>query len=162
MLMHSRYWPEKGIDGFRVDPTDSSLYITANNQTTVAAETTISETRLVHSYNKRALLISYSAAIFVALIILLIGFRALWHNGITHENTFSGILCTTRNPDLDHWAQGHCLGLKHSLQEISKQKLQFGILVDRDGREVTSGGVRHAAFGYADKVVELKKGDKCI
>ncbi|KAL6705244.1 hypothetical protein ACN47E_007204 [Coniothyrium glycines] len=155
--MPAVYWRNR-LDDYTY-PTSN---ITGANYTTVPIETTISETRLVHSYNMRSLLISYSAAILVAIIILLVGFRALWHNGISHASTFSGILCTTRNRDLDHWAQGHCLGLEHSLKEVSRQKLQFGILLESDGRELTSGNVRHAAFGYEDKVMRLRKGDKCI
>jgi hypothetical protein len=93
-------------------------------------------------------------------LILIAGFYALWFNGISHTSSFSGILCTTRNKDLDRWAQGHCLGsIEH---DIGKQKLQYGLLSpDNNSTEKLDSDVGHAAFGIPGTITKLKKGDNC-
>ncbi len=134
---------------------------TAANITTTPANLTISTTELVHTYNARSLLLSYSAAVLATILILLAGFHALWTNGISHSSSFSGIVRTTRNRDLDTWTQGHYLGSDPLPEELGKQKLQYGLLrIDDDGKGEASGA-RHAAFGFPGTVVRLRKGDQC-
>jgi hypothetical protein len=89
------------------------------------------------------------------------GLHALWSNGVGHSNTFSALVRTTRNKDLDEWARGHCLGSDPVDKNIAKQKLQYGLLVV-DDKESTAHGLRHAAFGFKGTVTRLKKGDKCM
>lgn len=130
----------------------------ADNITTRPADLTISTTKLVHSYNARSLLLSYAAAVLATLIILIAGLHALWANGVGHTNTFSALVRTTRNKDLDEWARGHCLGSDPVDKHIAKQKLQYGLLVVDD----KENSLRHAAFGFKGTVTRLKKGDKCM
>jgi hypothetical protein len=101
------------------------------------------------------------AAVVTAIIIMIAGFYALWSNGISHSSSFSGIICTTRNKDLDDWAKGHYLGSEPLDKSIAKQKLQYGLLAF-DGDKEGMGDARHAAFGFPGNVVRLRKGDTCI
>lgn len=132
-----------------------------DNITTTPADLTISTTKLVHSYNARSLLLSYAVAVLATLIILLAGLHALWANGVGHTNTFSALVRTTRNKDLDEWARGHCLGSDPVDKRIAKQELQYGLLVVDDKDNATSD-LRHAAFGFKGTVTRLQKGDKCM
>jgi hypothetical protein len=93
---------------------------------------------------------------------MLAGFHALWTNGIAHSSSFSGIVCTTRNQDLDRWAQGHCLGSEHLDKTIAKQKLQYGLLAFDNSSKEDAADVRHAAFGFPGSVVRLRKGDTSL
>jgi hypothetical protein len=133
----------------------------ADNITTRPADLTIRTTKLVHSYNARSLLLSYAAAVLATLVILMAGLHALWSNGVGHSNTFSALVRTTRNRDLDEWARGHCLGSDPVDKGIAEQKLQYGLLVV-DDKESTAHGLRHAAFGFKGTVTRLRKGDKCM
>lgn len=129
--------------------------------TTIPADLTVTTMKLVHAYNARSLLLSYAVAIFATIIILVAGLHALWSNGVGHTNTFSALVRTTRNQDLDDWARGHCLGSDPIDKHIASQKLQFGLLaVDSEGNQ--SNKLRHAAFGFKGTVTRLEKGDKCM
>jgi hypothetical protein len=73
----------------------------ADNLTTTPADLIVSATKLVYSYNSRSPLLSYAAAGLATIIIMLAGLHALWSNGVGHTNTFSGLIRTVRNKDLD-------------------------------------------------------------
>jgi hypothetical protein len=101
------------------------------------------------------LLLSYFLAVFLTAIITLFGFYALWSNGVSHSSSFSGILCTTRNKDLDDVAQGNYLGARPLGKDLAKQEVQFGILDRTENRGV---GVLHTAFAIPGSVLRLRKG----
>lgn len=119
---------------------------------------TISESILRHHYNARTLLLSYAAALFATVIILIMGLHAMWCNGIGHSSSFSGLLSTTRNKDLDELAHGQCLGAMPLDKELAKQELMFGSLLEENHGEMS--GVRHAAFGLEGTVTRLRKDEK--
>lgn len=133
------------------------------NTTTTPAEIRKYTTELTYTYNARSLLISYAAAVFATLLILVAGLVALWSNGVGHTSSFSGLVRTTRNKALDDWARGHCLGADPLERDMGKQKLQYGLLVsDGSSAEGDAGSLRHAAFGFAGTVTKLNKGDRCM
>ncbi|KAE8857471.1 hypothetical protein PTNB29_08538 [Pyrenophora teres f. teres] len=132
--------------------------------TTTRADLMISTTHLIYNYNARSLLLPYSAAIFATIVILIAGLYALWSNGVGHTSSFSGLVRTTRNKDLDDWMLGHCLGSEPVDKDIGAKKLQYGLLSNdthSEGGDVAAS-VPHAAFGFPDTVTRLKKGDQCM
>jgi len=127
----------------------------------------VSITSNIYSYDQNNLLISYGATIFVALICVLVGVASLIKNGIYHRTTFSTVMATTRNPDLDVLAEGACLGTGDAMM---KEKVMFGILAGASGgrvRDTFEGGgngdgtVQHAAFGLDGTVMKVRKGTAC-
>jgi hypothetical protein len=154
----SSYFPSK-----QRDTMDRTVNVTVPAITTTLANLTISTTHLIHTYNARSLLLPYSAAVFATVIILLAGLYALWTNGVSHTSSFSGLVRTTRNKDLDNLVRGHCLGSDPVDKKIAAQKLQYGLLaIDRHSKGDVTGSVRHAAFGFPNTVIRLKKGDQCM
>lgn len=154
----SSYFPKEQLDkqGRTVNITDPVV-------TTTLTNLTISTTNLIHTYNAQSLLLPYSAAIFATAAILLTGFYALWSNGVSHTSSFSGLVRTTRNKDLDNLVRGHCLGSEPVDKRIAKRKLQYGLLViGEPRRKDVAGNVRHAAFGFPETVTRLRKGDQCL
>ncbi|KAL4788785.1 hypothetical protein BDV19DRAFT_398187 [Aspergillus venezuelensis] len=109
--------------------------------------------RNFYSYNSRNLLIAYATSLGVSVACIIVGCLALWHNGISQSASFSNILMTTRNTELDHLAVGHCLGSDHLEKEAGGIRLQFG--------EIEGVGLRrkHAAFGIKGSVTALTKGE---
>ncbi|PKX88171.1 uncharacterized protein P174DRAFT_490934 [Aspergillus novofumigatus IBT 16806] len=69
------------------------------------------------------------------------------------NNSFSSVLMTTRNPELDRLAVGHCLGFEPLRGDIDKVRLQFGEVEGANLRH------RHAAFGSKGSVTALSKGE---
>ena len=125
-------------------------------------ELEVSTTDLVFHYNVKSLLISYAAAVLVTVLIVLVGLRDIHSDGVSHTNTFSALVRTTRNKDLDDWARGHCLGADPVDKEIAKRKPQYGILADDTARrQEKTDAVRHAAFGLQGIVTRLKATNAC-
>lgn len=87
-------------------------------------------------------------------------------NGAVHNSDFSGIMCATRNPDLDRIARGWCLAAEPVGKEVKRVKVQFGVLGEdsnrHDGVEKGDGLelVEHAAFGLEGTVRKVRKGEK--
>ncbi|KAB2571086.1 hypothetical protein DBV05_g10257 [Lasiodiplodia theobromae] len=106
-------------------------------------------------YGPLDLLISYVAGVAVAFVALLVGSWALIANGYSADVSFSSILLTTRNPDLDGVAVGQCLGAQPLDRNFEKLKLQLGVVGRTDG-------IEHAAFGIRGTVKELRKNQECI
>lgn len=122
------------------------------------ANVTVHSAATFYSYNWRNLVMAYAVAVAAALLCVGVGFHALFANGYSAGASFSSILLTTRNPDLDRLAQGHCLGARPVTTEVGKTVLRFGVLKSQPYDEVAGG---HAAFGLRDDVRTLRKGEKC-
>jgi hypothetical protein len=111
------------------------------------------------------LILSYTIAIFVTFIATGIGLYSFAVNGVSHSHSFSAIMTTTRNPDLDALSQGQSLGAAPLDRKLGKVRLRIGT-IDIDVIEETSEvlgnrKVRHVAFGLEHGVSELRKGDWC-
>lgn len=110
----------------------------------------------VYSYDQRSLLASYGAAVGVSLILVIFGIFSFMKNGISHDSSFSAIMTTTRNPELDILTKGQSLG---ALEEsLKKTILKFGAVAESSRYEST----KRAAFGLDGSVTSLRKGQKYI
>ncbi|KAL2064609.1 hypothetical protein VTL71DRAFT_3746 [Oculimacula yallundae] len=120
----------------------------------------------VYKYEQQDLLVSYAATIAVTLFCVALGVACLVSNGVYHTMSFSAVMATTRNPDLDVLAEGACLGAKKGMME---RRIMFGVLRgenDGGGNEEYRGSqgdetVQHAAFGLEGTVMKIKKGTLC-
>lgn len=113
-----------------------------------------------YAYNWRALALAYALALAAAAACAAVGLRALRANGYGAGASFSSILLTTRNAELDGLARGHCLGESPLADDIRGAVLRYGVLRGGDscgGSTTTS----HAAFGLRDSVRPIKKGESC-
>jgi hypothetical protein len=134
-----------------------------------------------YSYEKGYLIIAYSAAVAASTLSVLVGFRALYKNGVVHDTTFYSTLATTRNPWLDSQLIGSSLGSNPVPQKLSKLKLKFGVLqrsgqafeqtpfsiISEEAVELTqltgetwrqsTESVPRACFGQADQIIPIRK-----
>jgi len=62
---------------------------------------TVTSPQNIYTYQPFDLVLSYSIAIFAAVICAAIGFLAMMKNSLSYTNNFSTILRTTRGEDLD-------------------------------------------------------------
>jgi hypothetical protein len=94
-----------------------------------------------------------------------IGLYSFAVNGVSHSHSFSAIMTTTRNPDLDALSQGQSLGAAPLDRKLGNVRLRFGTIdikrIEETGKVLRKRTVRHAAFGLEDSVSELRKGDWC-
>ncbi|KAL3419653.1 hypothetical protein PVAG01_08151 [Phlyctema vagabunda] len=136
-----------------------------SNTTATIAYSTIEN---VYEYDTQSLWISYGILIGAGVIAVVIGVLSLISNGVYHNASFSAILATTRNRDLDHAAEGMCLG---ETKGMGEERLMFGVLTPpvnqhrqegtergRSGEE-EEGELKHIAFGLEESVIRLKKGE---
>ncbi|PKX88316.1 uncharacterized protein P174DRAFT_465245 [Aspergillus novofumigatus IBT 16806] len=100
--------------------------------------------RNYYFYGSTVLLAAYMSALAVTIACVVVGFFALRRNGVPQNNSFSSVLMTTRNPELDRLAVGHCLGF----EPLRGILIRFGCSLGR-----------HAAFGSKGSVTALSKGE---
>ncbi|KAF4536060.1 Formylmethionine deformylase-like protein [Lasiodiplodia theobromae] len=124
-----------------------------SNKTEV--EVTVTSPQNYYSYNWRNLLYAYLAAAIVALACVAVGAHAYVVNGYSASSSFSSIMFTTRNADLDKLSVGQCLGKQPMPKDVKSTMLRYGVLRSSEGQ------TPHATFGFRDTVVPLKKGDSC-
>ncbi|KAH8883165.1 hypothetical protein GQ53DRAFT_732685 [Thozetella sp. PMI_491] len=113
---------------------------------------TISTPQNVFVYNKWTLWSAYLTGLAVTLVCIAFGTLALFDNGVASSATFSSILFTTRNADLDTLGVGQCLGSTPLASEVGGVRLRFGAFETRHG-------YKHAAFGLDGSVEPLRKGE---
>ncbi|KAL4768995.1 hypothetical protein BDW60DRAFT_210403 [Aspergillus nidulans var. acristatus] len=130
--------------------TYSLLSLNGGNATVKVTDLTL---RNYYFYGGTTLLAAYMSAVAVAIASVVVGFIALRRNGVSQGTSFSSVLMTTRNPELDRLVIGHCLGSEPLKEEIGKVRLQFGEIEGADLQR------RHAAFGTKDSVTALSKGE---
>ncbi|KAJ6198750.1 hypothetical protein J3E72DRAFT_414986 [Bipolaris maydis] len=110
----------------------------------------------MYEYTPRNLWIAYGAAIVCSFAAVLLGLRALWLNGVCHDNSFSAVMAATRSRYLDRLTRGHSLGATPMGEKILRARLRFGVLEPED--VVAAKGMYRAGFGTEDSVTTLKKG----
>ncbi|KAH8667827.1 hypothetical protein BGZ61DRAFT_498309 [Ilyonectria robusta] len=118
---------------------------------TTTVPVNVSSPRNFYSYDVANLMIVYGASLATVLFWTGVGAVALWSNGVTSSSSFSTMLLTTRNPDLDKLAEGYSLGADPLPKEIGELRLKFGCL---DGEES-----KHAGFGLDGTVCPVTKGE---
>lgn len=129
--------------------------LTRNPNNTTPTTVTVGETVNVYNYRSRNLLISYITAVIFALIGTAIGLFSLIVNGRSYctPNSFSSILCTTRNHDLDELVDTKYLGAQPLDKSLASARLRFGMVDGIWSERGTSNG--HTAFGPSDAVTPI-------
>lgn len=117
----------------------------------------IGSTPNIYKYNSTNLFWAYGLAIAVTVVSVAVGMRALVVNGVSHETSFSSILCSTRNRTLDDLTSGYSLAAEPLGSEVKDTKLKFGVL--RGTNEYSS--IRRVGFGIDGEVDALSKGARC-
>ncbi|KAF7880297.1 uncharacterized protein EAF02_007143 [Botrytis sinoallii] len=132
-----------------------------------------SNTNNYYIYHPFWLLISYGLAFLFSIMAVAVGIHAINSNGVVHSNSFSAIVATTRNPELDEILGRSCLGAEPLKKDPGQCRLKFGPLLD----QVITGNPKsaeeesesqwqmerhsHVAFGIEHNVGQLRKGDLC-
>ena len=109
----------------------------------------------VYTYDWRNLVISYAVAVVFALGAVLLGGVAFKQNGVSHVSSFSAIVATTRNVELDALTEGQCLGGLPISKDFGRTKLRLGIIGQSKEQ------VNHVAFGLESNVHDLRTGVAC-
>ncbi|KAF3928916.1 hypothetical protein AA313_de0203379 [Arthrobotrys entomopaga] len=111
----------------------------------------------VWKYEQRYLILAYSLGVAIAFISLILGGIALSQNGVVSELSFSQIVATTRNSELDHLLEGNCLG-RSDLQprDLYQTRLRFGEVKQQDSK-LSSSGAAHTAFGMPENITSIRR-----
>lgn len=129
------------------------------NSNTTFRNITTSDTVNVYEYHPFFLVLSYGIGLFFAAIAALIGIFSVYANGVSHSSSFSAIIATTRNSDLDSLTQGLSLGAEPLQTHIMEAKLRFSSLLGRETSYTTEqDSVPRLGFGLEEKVGRLRKG----
>ncbi|CAG8416426.1 unnamed protein product [Penicillium salamii] len=123
------------------------------NAANTSVPVSVNSPKNFYSYDWKNLITAYATALVVTFVCITTGFLALCSNGVPGKTSFSNLLRTTRNPDLDVLTTGYCLGSDHLPDELEKVRLRFGEIE-------TPQPFKHAAFGYEDSVIDLVKDEK--
>jgi hypothetical protein len=115
-------------------------------------QVTLNPTRNIYIYRPLLLLLSYGIALLLTIPSVGLGVYAFYSNGVAHSNAFSAIIATTRNPRLDALLEENSFGAFPLDKEASKVRLRYGGVENGKQR-------KGAAFGIADEVTQLKKGE---
>ena len=110
----------------------------------------------IYEYDSLKLIASYTAGVLATILTVIISCVGFHINGVAHDKSFSAIMTTTRNPDLDIMTAGHSLG--PTSKKLDHTKLRFGGIAGGVGNE----GVERAAFGRVGSVAGLRKRGKYI
>ncbi|KAH8892986.1 hypothetical protein GQ53DRAFT_822484 [Thozetella sp. PMI_491] len=142
---------DRGIEDLASNITISMLSSSNLTTSTLLTPVQFREMRNVYRYNSTDLLASYMTAVTVTLLTVSVGLYALSANGASHSNSFSTILRTTRNPDLDELSKGQNLGAAPLDQDMKKCKLRFGVIAVDTNQDAS----RQIAFGLEQKVSNI-------
>lgn len=115
-------------------------------------------------YQRTSLWVGYAFSIAVAAASIIVGGFSLIANGITSDTTFSKILVTTRNHTIDKLVEeyeGVCLGGDPFPKELEDTQFRFGV-IDEKSAQVRGRHQKHAAFGIADEVIPIQRGDSYV
>ncbi|KAF3314873.1 hypothetical protein TWF173_004399 [Orbilia oligospora] len=124
---------------------------------TTTANCTVTTFSNVWKYDKTNLIIAYSIGMVVALVSLIVGALALRQNGLVSEMSFSQIVATTRNPELDKMMQGNSLGRSDlKPRRLYGERLRMGELKEQDSALLASGAA-HTAFGRPENVGPIRR-----
>jgi hypothetical protein len=142
----------------------SSPHLTNDNTTSRTIVT--SNTYNIYQYRPFYLFLSYGLALLLSFIAALIGFYSMYMNGVSHSNSFSAMIATTRNPELDSLSIRSSLGADPRNMDPQNTRLKFGPLLNPiDELKNNPGeyshvidGVPHVSFGFEENVGKLRKG----
>jgi hypothetical protein len=135
------------------------------NDNTTFRDIPTSDTWNFYVYHPLYLVLSYGIGPLFTSMAAVISLYSIWINGVSHSMSFSALMATTRNPDLDRLTHGSSLGAAPLKTYIENMRLRFGPLLSKhkDARDPQEeGGVPHIAFGFEQSVGYLKKGAKHV
>ena len=113
------------LEELLVNATISAIGLT-NSTTSTAITTQMWETYYLYSKPLR-LVLAYGIASLLSVIAVVIGFTALWLNGVAADRGFFQILSTTRNPELDALCDGQLWGGGRNMPKSLKEApLRYG------------------------------------
>ncbi|CAD6446802.1 0a3e53ad-cc74-4819-a71a-6b31110dcbe1 [Sclerotinia trifoliorum] len=134
-----------------------------------------SNTNNYYVYHPLWLLISYGLALLFSFIAVVVGVFAMHSNGVVHSNSFSAIVATTRNPELDECLGRSSLGAEPLQTDSEDRKLKFGPILDptktgdlkdisrdSEGQRGADEKIPHVAFGLVQSVGQLRKREMYI
>ena len=104
----------------------------------------------MYSYNAHNLRVAYGVAILVTLFSIVVGFAALYSNGVSYRTSFSSIIATTRNKELDDIMMGSSLGADPMRRDVMQTRLKFGVH-SKDPSEMIQGaneGMSNERVGF--------------
>ncbi len=87
---------------------------------------TISQNVNVYVYDSQKLIVTYGIVVIVTSTFFVLGAQAFHSNGTSYSSSFSSLLVSTRNPDLDDLVRGRIQGSQSLEEAIMKVKLQYG------------------------------------
>ena len=106
--------------------------------------TTITPTN-IYVYQPQNVFIAYGIAVIFALLANVLGLFAYFSNGVSHDNSFSSIVCTTRDIHLSKLNAHERLGALPLEKKVGRTKMKFDV---GDMAEAGRGGGRWG-FGIA-------------
>jgi len=109
-------------------------------------------------YRPFGLLLSYSIAAAASLLAVAAGAFAIRENGYGMDTSFSTLLATTRNPDIDALMRGCCLGKAPLPKQILKTRLMFGEIKG----SADDSGASHVAFGLEGAISPIVPGKRYL
>lgn len=109
----------------------------------------------LYNYNSRNLLISYITAVVFAFIGTTVGIFSIIANDRSYStpNSFSAILRTTRNQDLDELVGAKSLGVEPLNKSLANTRLRFGT-IDGSQSDLSTSNY-HTAFGLENSVTPI-------
>jgi hypothetical protein len=123
-----------------------SLLSSRTFTTTRSVDVLSSSFQNYYRYQPQSLAVAYLTSLGVAVVCFLTGAWACYENGYSATMSFSTILYTTRNPQLDSLTKD----TEKSKMLSKTSKLQYGITHQING-------MNHAAFGTTDKITLIKR-----
>lgn len=99
-------------------------------------------------------MVSLLSASFAATI----GFYSFYANEVTHSTSFSAVIATTRDSDLDSLIKVASLGAEPPGIKVIGGKKRFGVLQDTTQRKEPLQVRPHIAFGLASTVTSIVRG----
>ncbi|CAO2655643.1 Nn.00g044460.m01.CDS01 [Neocucurbitaria sp. VM-36] len=130
--------------------SNEKLWLPAANAS--QANVTQSTFVTIYEYRPQNLWLAYGIAVAFSFAGVILGLRALWLNGVSHDNSFSSIMATTRNSFLDDLTLGYSLGAAPLPKDIARTRLRFGELTG----DVEKMRLR-AGFGLEEMTMPLRK-----
>ncbi|KAB8304071.1 hypothetical protein EYC80_005413 [Monilinia laxa] len=130
-----------------------------------------SNTNNYYVYHPLWLLLSYGLALLFSALAVAIGVYAIRSNGVVHSNSFSAIVATTRNTELDGYMGRSSLGAEPLQSNDRDRRLKFGPVINQATTEDSSSGgengsqcetdekIPHIAFGLEENIGQLRKGE---
>ncbi|KAH7156799.1 hypothetical protein EDB81DRAFT_787984 [Dactylonectria macrodidyma] len=118
----------------------SNSYFLQNDTTAAIGKVQVRTSQNEYIYKPRNLFIAYSISVGLTFSVVIIGFICIWVSSLSFGSSFSTILRTTRNPELDFLLRNdENRGAEPLPKGIAKSKLGFQHLTCENG--LKSGGI---------------------